>query len=407
MSKFFIKEIILIYIITSIVINYPNVDSNIIFYIKTLSIFLIGFLFLILVFSNRNIEFFYKKSGSLLLISLLAVIVYSMVTLTKPNFLLFSIIFIMFFTFLGRYIGIGNLRLGLFSTLSLIFVDVLLLRVCLSGLFDIYNYTYYISDMSLELKKVGYNIGRTGWAISLIFLICFFKTFKKQLSDNSIFKEFLLLSAIVLGCICVFFSDSRTGIIALILLLIMWNYSFMKNLIKSKILFFMFLILEFFVVVLSIAKIAILLEGTRLSTFYSGDDISNGRSEGTAIGLEIIKNHFIIGTYPVKSYDLKEYGLEYSEIHILWLNLMALYGVPLIIFIGIILLLFVFRSAKLYYLNYSNYNVLDSKTLLFLVFFGLFATLFEPNALISFISFVAIYWFVLGLCLNDKNPRSL
>lgn len=388
-------------------INYPNVDSNIIFYIKTLSIFLIGFLFLILVFSNRNIEFFYKKSGSLLLISLLAVIVYSMVTLTKPNFLLFSIIFIMFFTFLGRYIGIGNLRLGLFSTLSLIFVDVLLLRVCLSGLFDIYNYTYYISDMSLELKKVGYNIGRTGWAISLIFLICFFKTFKKQLSDNSIFKEFLLLSAIVLGCICVFFSDSRTGIIALILLLIMWNYSFMKNLIKSKILFFMFLILEFFVVVLSIAKIAILLEGTRLSTFYSGDDISNGRSEGTAIGLEIIKNHFIIGTYPVKSYDLKEYGLEYSEIHILWLNLMALYGVPLIIFIGIILLLFVFRSAKLYYLNYSNYNVLDSKTLLFLVFFGLFATLFEPNALISFISFVAIYWFVLGLCLNDKNPRSL
>lgn len=407
MSKFFIKEIILIYIITSIVINYPNVDSNIIFYIKTLSIFLIGFLFLILVFSNRNIEFFYKKSGSLLLISLLAVIVYSMVTLTKPNFLLFSIIFIMFFTFLGRYIGIGNLRLGLFSTLSLIFVDVLLLRVCLSGLFDIYNYTYYISDMSLELKKVGYNIGRTGWAISLIFLICFFKTFKKQLSDNSIFKEFLLLSAIVLGCICVFFSDSRTGIIALILLLIMWNYSFMKNVIKSKILFFMFLILEFFVVVLSIAKIAILLEGTRLSTFYSGDDISNGRSEGTAIGLEIIKNHFIIGTYPVKSYDLKEYGLEYSEIHILWLNLMALYGVPLIIFIGIILLLFVFRSAKLYYLNYSNYNVLDSKTLLFLVFFGLFATLFEPNALISFISFVAIYWFVLGLCLNDKNPRSL
>lgn len=407
MSKFFIKEIILIYIITSIVINYPNVDSNIVFYIKTLSIFLIGFLFLILVFSNRNIEFFYKKSGSLLLISLLAVIVYSMVTLTKPNFLLFSIIFIMFFTFLGRYIGIGNLRLGLFSTLSLIFVDVLLLRVCLSGLFDIYNYTYYISDMSLELKKVGYNIGRTGWAISLIFLICFFKTFKKQLSDNSIFKEFLLLSAIVLGCICVFFSDSRTGIIALILLLIMWNYSFMKNVIKSKILFFMFLILEFFVVVLSIAKIAILLEGTRLSTFYSGDDISNGRSEGTAIGLEIIKNHFIIGTYPVKSYDLKEYGLEYSEIHILWLNLMALYGVPLIIFIGIILLFFVFRSAKLYYLNYSNSNVLDSKTLLFLVFFGLFATLFEPNALISFISFVAIYWFVLGLCLNDKNPRSL
>src|SRR5690606_32923141 len=151
----------------------------------------------------------------------------------------------------------------------------------------------------------------------------------------------------------VFLSDSRTGIVALILLLIIWNYVFFKKLIKSKIIFFIFLTLEVFVFILSMANIIVLLENTRLTTLNSGDDVSNGRFEGILIGLEIIKNNFIMGTYPLQPYDLKDYGLGYSEIHLLWLNLMALYGVPLIIFISIILIFFIFRSIRFYYLKHS------------------------------------------------------
>ncbi|WP_171295112.1 O-antigen ligase family protein [Acinetobacter sp. WCHA39] len=407
MSNYLIKEFILVYLITSIVINLPNVQSSIMFYFKTILIFLIGILFVIKIYSNKNLEFFYKNSGSLLTLCLLAAFFYNFLTLTPPSFLLFSIIFIIFFVFFGRNIGVENLKLGLFSTISLILINLLLLRVCLSGLFEIFNHNYYINDLSLELKNIGYNVGRTGWAISVIFLICFLKIFKRQLSNNSKIKNILLSSTITLGSICVFLSDSRTGIIALLILLIIWNYEFFNKFIKPKFIFYLFLAFEILIILIGIASIISVLENTRLATFNSGDDISNGRFEGTLIGLEIIKNNFIMGTYPIKSYDLKDYGMAYSEIHVLWLNLMALYGVPLITFIIFSLMYLIIRSVRFYYRGKVRYNNLDSKTFIFLVVFGLFVSFFEPNGIISFISFVAIYWFTLGLCFNIKSFRNV
>lgn len=398
MKKKLISELVLIFILTSMVVNYPNVSHEFMFYIRTLSIFIIGFLFFLCVSTYKNLIFFLSKSGIYLLTCFFCIMFYHVVTLTTPGLLFFSIIFIVFFSYFGSYIGWHEIKLRFLSTLVLIIINLMLLRVCLASFFDSYQHVYDISDYNLEIGSVGYNLGRTGWAISLLFFISFIKLFKSQLAGLSYFKNLMLLISIVLSCLCIFMSDSRTGIIFLITLLIFWNFRYLKLKLNSIILPLTIIFIEIFLA--SSLFLVSLLNNTRMSTFLTGDDISNGRFEGLLVGLNIIKDNFIIGTYPVQVYDLKDYGFQYSEIHNVWLNLMAIYGVPLIVLLMTFIVLFIVGSIRIEKYNREH---IDYGTFILLVAIGFIVTFLEPNAIISFLSYSSIYWFVLGLSFSLRK----
>lgn len=398
MKKKLISELVLIFILTSMVVNYPNVSHEFMFYIRTLSIFIIGFLFFLCVSTYKNLNFFLSKSGIYLLTCFFCIMFYHVVTLTTPGLLFFSIIFIVFFSYFGSYIGWHEIKLRFLSTLVLIIINLMLLRVCLASFFDSYQHIYDISDYNLEIGSVGYNLGRTGWAISLLFFISFSKLFKSQLAGLSYFKNLMLLISIVLSCLCIFMSDSRTGIIFLITLLIFWNFRYLKLKLNSIILPLTIIFIEIFLA--SSLFLVSLLNNTRMSTFLTGDDISNGRFEGLLVGLNIIKDNFIIGTYPVQVYDLKDYGFQYSEIHNVWLNLMAIYGVPLIVLLMTFIVLFIVGSIRIEKYNREH---IDYGTFILLVAMGFIVTFLEPNAIISFLSYSSIYWFVLGLSFSLRK----
>lgn len=398
MKKKLISELVLIFILTSMVVNYPNVSHEFMFYIRTLSIFIIGFLFFLCVSTYKNLNFFLSKSGIYLLTCFFCIMFYHVVTLTTPGLLFFSIIFIVFFSYFGSYIGWHEIKLRFLSTLVLIIINLMLLRVCLASFFDSYQHVYDISDYNLEIGSVGYNLGRTGWAISLLFFISFIKLFKSQLAGLSYFKNLMLLISIVLSCLCIFMSDSRTGIIFLITLLIFWNFRYLKLKLNSIILPLTIIFIEIFLA--SSLFLVSLLNNTRMSTFLTGDDISNGRFEGLLVGLNIIKDNFIIGTYPVQVYDLKDYGFQYSEIHNVWLNLMAIYGVPLIVLLMTFIVLFIVGSIRIEKYNREH---IDYGTFILLVAIGFIVTFLEPNAIISFLSYSSIYWFVLGLSFSLRK----
>lgn len=402
MPSNFVKEIVLFYIIMSIIVVYPNLDSTLLFYLKTFFLIFLTLICLILFTNKINAVFFYKKSGILLVLLFIINICYGVLTFSGLNFLLFSVWFIILFSFFGNYIGIDRLNLGVVSTVSLFVVAVLLFRVCFSYFNDSFNYIYNVDSNYLEIKNVGYNVGRTGWAISLVLYICFLKSFKGVLSNKNFLKRYLINVVIIFSSICVFISDSRTGVIALILLLIIWNFDFLAEKIKTKFFLVIILIMELFVLITGSEVISFLSENTRLSTFSSSDDISNGRLDGVMIGLDIIKNNLIIGTYPYKTYNLLDYGMDYPEIHVVWLNLMALYGLPLILFTFLFISFYIFRSLMLGYSKKDIYTDVDFKSILFLVTFGFFVTFVEPNGVVSFVSFASIYWFVTGLLLSSK-----
>lgn len=402
MPSNFVKEIVLFYIIMSIIVVYPNLDSTLLFYLKTFFLIFLTLICLILFTNKINAKFFYKKSGILLVLLFIINICYGVLTFSGLNFLLFSVWFIILFSFFGNYIGIDRLSLGVVSTVSLFVVAVLLFRVCFSYFNDSFNYIYNVDSNYLEIKNVGYNVGRTGWAISLVLYICFLKSFKGVLSNKNFLKRYLINIVIIFSSICVFISDSRTGMIALILLLIIWNFDFLAEKIKTKFFLVIILIMELFVLIAGSEVISFFSENTRLSTFSSSDDISNGRLDGVMIGLDIIKNNLIIGTYPYKTYTLLDYGMDYPEIHVVWLNLMALYGLPLILFTFLFISFYIFRSLMLGYSKKDIYTDVDFKSILFLVTFGFFVTFVEPNGVVSFVSFASIYWFVTGLLLSSK-----
>ena len=397
MIRYIIKEILLIYLITSIIVVYPNFPQVIIFYIQVFNLFILGVLSVLIVFHDK--EFFQKKYNIVLVLAILFIITYSALTLSGINPLFTTLVYILITTTLGRFIGFTDLKLGFFSTISLVIVFLMLLRVAFASIGDIFNFIYYTNGLYLDLKSVGYNFGRTGWSISLIFFICFLKGFKNQLSNDSFLKKLLINSVFVTSFICIFNSDSRTGIAALIILLLIWNISFISNIVSSRAITGIIVAIEIFLLIISGSILAFIFEDTRLSTLTQGEDISNGRLEGISIGWEIIKRNSIIGTYPSGSYNLMDYGLDYPEIHIVWLNLIAMYGIPLILLTFLCLTYYTYlslrNSLKLKY-------IIDLKTLYFLIIFGFFVTLVEPNGIISFVSFVSLYWFTLGIFLTDK-----
>lgn len=404
-SRLFIKEIILVYIITSIVIAYPNIDGRVFFYLKTFMLIFLTLMCLLLALNKMNFLFFYKKTVMPLMVLMFLVVVYGGLTLTGLNFLLFSIWFIILFGFFGYCIDVNDLRLGFFATLALVVLNVLLLRVCLSAFNESLNYIYYTDSSYLELKNVGYNVGRTGWAISLILYICFLGGFKRYLSGSSKFKLFLINFAILLSCICVFLSDSRTGIIALILLLALWNFKFLKKRFKSGFFIVFIASLECLALLSGGVLVSFLSENTRLGTFSNSEDISNGRFDGVLIGIDIIADNLMLGTYPYKPYNLLDYGMAYPEIHVVWLNLMALYGFPLVLVTFLFITMYIYNGILLIYKNSNKYSKIDSDFLLFLAIFGFFITFVEPNGVVSFVSFSSIYWFVIGLFLPVSSKR--
>lgn len=72
----------------------------------------------------------------------------------------------MSYSFLGYYIGFGNLKFSKFSRISFYYFIFCLSWVVLAKFIDGFNYVYSIdysvATFDLNLYNNGYNIGRTG-----------------------------------------------------------------------------------------------------------------------------------------------------------------------------------------------------------------------------------------------------
>lgn len=400
MIKYFIKEFVLVYIITSIIIIYPDINPQLTSNLKNMSGLILFLFALIIAFSESR--FFRKKYNIVLSITVFSTIAYALLTFSGVNLLLVSLIYIFTLIVLGRYIGIENFRLGYFSTLALAIVLLLLSRVFLASLIESLNYTYFIGNLYIDIKNVGYNVGRTGWAISLVFLICFLKGLEQPLSNGSKAKRIMLNIVVFLCCICAFNSTSRTGQAAVIIIILLLNIKLLKYYFKSKFLIGLFLILELLILSVGISSILLIFKDTRLANINQSEDISNGRFDGLITGIEIIKENLIIGTYPTSNggYSLMDYGFIYDEIHMVILNMAANYGVVLACIVCFNLLYIIGLSLKKSYSLNPQYNALF---LYFLIIFGIFTTLIEPNSIISFSSTISSYWVVIGCFLAQEQ----
>lgn len=353
-------------------------------------------LFSIYIYINTKSNFFFKKNGVLLLIILIISIFYSLLIFNIQFVLLLSILFSMCYAFLGYYVGFNNLKFSNFSRFSSIVLFLGLLWVVLAKFIGSLNYVYSIeygaNIFDLNLYNNGYNIGRTGWNTSLIILYFLFL----YLYSNVEIKIDRLICFLILFLIIVsvFISDGKTGTI-IIFSFVIFNFVKKIGYIKSSIFIVVFSLLIYYY--FDVIKY-FLIENSRVGLIFDkSSDFTTGRGDASLTAIEIIEENLLIGTAYKGGYTLFDYGYDYKDIHNVWMNIMANFGILYFILYFTCLLLFIVNAFKISWKERKNIFAFSQMILASFV-----VTFVEPWVFVSYLPYVAIFWFALG-CMSKSG----
>jgi len=339
----------------------------------------------------KNSEFFLKKNGVFLFIILIFSILYSLLIFNIQFVFLLSIIFAMSYSFLGYYIGFGNLKFSKFSRISSIILFFGLSWVVLAKFIDGFNYVYSIdysvATFDLNLYNNGYNIGRTGWNTSLIILYFLFLYLFSSVENK--FDKLICFLNILLILTSVIVSDGKTGILIILSFFIL-NLLKKINYIKSSI----FLVVTSLIMYLNFDSIKyFLIENSRLGMIFDkSSDFTTGRGDAGLTAIEIIKENLLMGTAYKGGYTLFDYGYDYKDIHNVWLNIIANFGIIFFIFYFSCLTIFVFNAFKISWKDRKDFFAFYQ-----LIIASFIVTFVEPWVFVSYLPYVAIFWFTLGM----------
>lgn len=91
-----------------------------------------------------------------------------------------------------------------------------------------------------------------------------------------------------------------------------------------------------------------LIENSRLGMIFDkSSDFTTGRGDAGLTAIEIIKENLLMGTAYKGGYTLFDYGYDYKDIHNVWLNIIANFGIIFFIFYFSCLTIFVFNAFKI------------------------------------------------------------
>ena len=380
-------DFILSSFIVSIFYYVPYFGSLFWFHIILNAIIVIIALFVLL---ENNGKFLLKKNGVYLFCIFIISILYSLLIFNIQFVFIFSVIFSIAYASLGYHINGELIKLSFLSRLASILLFFGLTWVVLAkfipSLNYVYNIDYGITIFDLNLYNNGYNVGRTGWNTSLVVIYFLFLL----LLNNcvKIFDKIICYSNLFLIIASTLVSDGKTGIIIIVSFFI---FNFMRKI--GYILSSVFLVSSFLLVSYYFNYIKIfLIENTRLGMIFdSSADFTTGRNDASLTAIEIIKDNIIIGTAYKGGYNLFDYGYEYKDIHNVWLNLIANFGVVYFLFYITFLGLFVFNAIKI-----SKKYGENSYIYYQLILACFIITLVEPWVFVSYLPYMAIFWFILG-----------
>jgi len=388
-----LSDIILASFILSIFYYVPFVGSLFWVHLIINGFFL---LFSMYVFLNTNGEFFLKKNGVFLLIILIVSIFYSLLIFNIQFVFLLSVIFSMCYAFLGYYVGFDNLNFSKFSRFSSIILILGLLWVVLAKFNDslnyVYNIDYGVSVFDLNLYNNGYNIGRTGWNTSLIILYFLFLYLFYNVKSR--FDRLICFFVLFLILLSVFISDGKTGTIIIFSFLLL---NFVKKIgyIKSSIFIVSFSLLIYYY--FDTIKY-FLIQNSRLGMIFDKSaDFTTGRGDASLTAIEIIKENLLIGTAYKGGYTLFDYGYDYKDIHNVWMNIIANFGIIFFILYFTCLTFFIANAFKISWKERKNVFAFYQ-----LIIASFIVTFVEPLVFVSYLPYVAIFWFALG-CMSKSG----
>lgn len=350
----------------------------------------------IYIYLNSNSDFFFKRNGVFLLIILIISISYSLLIFNIQFVLLLSVLFSMCYAFLGYYVGFNNLNFSKFSRFSSIILFFGLLWTVLAKFNDSLNYVYSIdygvNTFDLNLYNNGYNIGRTGWNTSLIILYFLFLYLFSNVESKFDRLICFLILFLIIGS--VFVSDGKTGTI-IIFSFVIFNFVKKIGYIKSSVFVVSFSLLIYYY--FDILKY-FLIENSRVGLIFDKSaDFTTGRGDASLTAIEIIKENLLIGTAYKGGYTLFDYGYDYKDIHNVWMNIIANFGIIYFILYFTCLFLFIVNAFKISWKERKNIFAFYQ-----MIIASFIVTFVEPWVFVSYLPYVAIFWFVLG-CMSKSG----
>lgn len=317
-------------------------------------------------------------------------------------FMIAAILYIFFM--MGYCWSIGGAEFNLFGGYGPVFLvvfGVLCLWVFGAAFFErlnIINPLYSMRDLLLLnsgfesplLSSTGFNIGRTGWAISVFFVcMCIIQSAQIERRKNI---TYLAMFAVTAGFLSIITTASRGGLVYLFLFALSFGWSKLNK-------YHLIFKLMWLILMLVAGLIVYVVWGADLRLLNLDGGLTTGRYEGYLESISLIFARPMFGYYPVGGYSLLDYGLEYESIHNAWLHFIVSYGV-----IMFLVLLICFLSlvvwALLYRDNKNEYFYLRS-----LIYCGLISTFFEPQTIFSAGYHVLVFWVVLGFLCGLNRRR--
>lgn len=310
------------------------------------------------------------------------------------------------FTFLWSFYiisraGVNVDRIFRFSVLIIAALCFLTVMYSITGIPNIQ------SPYGQSLSTAGFGAKRTGWSGGLALFFALSVLFIRVEGKNKFRKTlsllgFLLIASSIMGSQIV--SGGRAGIVASlagILLFVMLSPA-RRNI----------SILLIIAVVVAYFLQDFLAEHLRLyriiGTAASAQDIdsfSSGRMSGYQIAIDLFKAKPLVGQ-GFGQVSLLNYGINYGEVHNLWLKLAMEAGLflPLTLFgiVGSFLLSLLKRLRK-------DDVIGKQRTIIFgtVVAGGLLISLFEPNMLLGTFQNSAIWWAIVGVLIATKSRNSV
>lgn len=406
------RELLFAYLILSPISWTPVTPPSILFAVKAVHLVVLVLLFFTEILAYYTRSSFSRTAvlaGMLIAVcSSYAVIVYE----SGIPYIFFHSYFVLLFLIAGNSYSRYDqkIEMGVFSSMCAV-VTISLLCFVVAAIFipglDFNNPYVDVRGMwgaglAVKFSTTGYNYGRTGWVVSLALLVghCLFVF----VNSNKLISKAILIVLILLASVSMLFSTSRLALIFLVMLIIPVLVIILKSKGKGGApRFARKLVLSTLILALSIYGLLYIIQNvevSRVDTLLSGDSdvITNGRAEGLSYAFNIWMENFWVGSFPYGIYDLTRLGFPYPYVHLGWLHLAASYGV-IVAFSWIavtgLLVLSAFRVIR------RNKSSMESRLpILFVIVTGIISTLTEPEAILMFAPYSAIFWFWLGYVQN-------
>lgn len=346
---------------------FPYVSNGFLASIKIISLIILSASIFILSLPNK----FPIKSFFLTIIYCFFVLCYEFYNQGDSSYLIFTFTVLLFYIFgcsfaKYKFNKLGNLPFYIFVTICLwVIASKFIPQLDFKNSLKL-DYTFE----EVKLSSTAFSIARTSWGLSIFLLSMFYY----YLEHNKLKKKLL----IIFPFLTVLFIGARGGmfyfITAIVVFILISRFNFYKKIA--------------FIFLLFVSSIFVFLNFGSDLRLSSVDDISNGRFEQYQYFGLIFSENYLLGTYSTGAYDLKDYGLNISNIHNSFLNLLAKYGLIGSVPILILLIGSLFKV-------YDNFNK-EYVSLYLIIIGGIIACFLEPDSIFSYGYHILIFWFFLG-----------